>query len=131
MFLSEMGCMGCGRMGRLGIDPLTASAAITAGSGLIETVAGWFGATTAKDITAKQIKAAQQESKRQAALQEQLLRAQASQVQEMARTRDEQLAYEAAMKQRSQQLTALYAVGGVALLVSGYFIIQAMRKKGK
>ena len=139
MFLGEMRCMGCGQMGRLGIEPVTMTAAGVAaipaisqiGTAVMDTVSGWFGGTTSKDLVAKQLKAAQVEAKRQAELQLKALQMQGQQVSAMEQQRADQLAYDAAMKQRSQQLMALYAVGGVAVLVAGYFIFQAMRKKGK
>jgi len=110
-------------------DPVSISAMTAVGGGLIETIAGLFGKESSKDLVAKQVKAAQQAAKQQAAAQLKALQEQTKQVTELERQKQDQQVYEASVRARSQQMMALYAVGGVAVLVGGIFVLKALSKK--
>jgi hypothetical protein len=127
MFLDAFQCRNCPG-GLAQFDPVSIAAIADVGGGLISAVSGWLGGSQALDAAAGQIKAAKAESKRQAELQIKTLQMQAEQVKEMETQKSYQQAYDASQKARSQQLMALYAVGGAALLVSGFFVFKAMRK---
>lgn len=111
-------------------DPVSIAAISSVGSSLIGAAAKLFGASSAQDAIKAEAKKQAQALKAQLAQQQAGLSAAAQQQQLLERQHADQLAYEAAMSQRSQQVVALYAVGGVALLVGGYFIVKAMNKPG-
>jgi len=126
-----LGCGDCGLAG--GADVLGVGEVATAGAAigvpLLDLVSKWWGGESSKEVVARQLKQQKQAFQQQAALQMQQLQAQTQQLSEMERLKAEQAAYDAAMKKRSQQLTAMYAIGGVALVVAGFFVVKAMGKK--
>ena len=117
--------------GQFVLDPEIVKAATQVGGSLITAVSSLWGGDKASEAFKQQAKIQAQALKKQLAMQQAGLSAAAQQQILLERQHADQLAYEAAMKQRSQQIAALYAVGGVALLVGGFFIVKAMTKNSK
>lgn len=111
------------------LDPVSLTAVTGIGGSLISAVSQLWGGGKAEEAIKAQARKQAQALKQQIQMQQAGISAAAQQQALLERQHADQLAYEAAMRQRSQQITALYAVGGVALLVGGYFIIKAMSKK--